>query len=293
MSINGALTTLRAGDYEACIAAVGASLVSLTLGGRSLVQSYDPAVLADGYQGATLVPWPNRVVGGRYAVRGRVHHLPVNEVETGAALHGLAAFQHWILVELEEARGVWELDLPPVYGYPYDLCCRVVYSLEADDGLSVTITGENHGGEPAPFGASSHSYLTCDERPLRECSLTVPARAVLLTDELLGPTEVQRVDGTTLDFREPQLLGTRVVDNAYTELPDGGWEVRLTHPDVVGTRMRSDAPWVQVYTGDRIGHRGAAVEPMSCPPDAFNRDLDAVLLPPGHSRSVGFQIAGL
>lgn len=292
MSVNGAVTTLRAGGYEATVASVGASLVSLTLDGRALVQAYAPEVLADGYQGATLVPWPNRVVGGRYAVDGVEHRLPVNEPETGAALHGLATFQHWDLVEVEEFSGVWELDLPPVYGYPFDLRCRVSMTLRAGTGLSVTISGTNEGTGPAPFGASAHPYLSCDERPLSECSLVVPAQQVLLTDDRLSPTQLVPVDGSEADLRRPRPLGDRLVDNALTDLPEGEWEALLTHPEVPGTRLVSDARWVQVYTGDRIGHRGVALEPMSCPPDAFNRDLDAVLLQPGETRSVSFRISG-
>jgi aldose 1-epimerase len=43
--------------------------------------------------------------------------------------------------------------------------------------------------------------------------------------------------------------------------------------------------WVQVFTGDALAgpwRRGAvAVEPMSCPPDAFNSGTDVVRLEPG------------
>lgn len=290
MSVNGTITTLRAGDYEARVAAVGASLVSLTHRGRHLVQSYPVDALADGYQGAVLVPWPNRVVGARYAVAGQEHQLPVNEVETGSALHGLASFQHWQPVEVDPAQGTWELDLPPVYGYPFDVRCTATYSLDAEQGLTVTLGGTNEGPTAAPFGVSAHPYLSCDERPLAECSLTVPATRVLLTDDRLAPTDEVAVDGTDADFRTPTLLGDRLVDNALTGLPAGEWEAVLTHPDGGAVRMTADARWVQVYTGDRIGHRGVAVEPMSCPPDAFNRDPGSVLLAPGQTRELWFRI---
>src|SRR5699024_6135442 len=98
VSVNGTVTALAGGGYEARVATSGAALVALTHRGRDLVLPFDPAVLPAGYQGRTLVPWPNRVVGGRYAVAGRTLRLPVNEPETGAALHGHGAFQPWTVV---------------------------------------------------------------------------------------------------------------------------------------------------------------------------------------------------
>ena len=291
MTINGAITTLKAGDYEARIGAVGASLLSLTHRGRHLVQPVEGDALADGYQGRTLVPWPNRVVDGRYEVAGTAYQLPVNEVETGASLHGLAVFQRWDLTEVTGDRGRWVLDLPASYGYPFEVECRVDYALDAAHGLSVTVAGTNHGEHAAPFGASVHPYLSCDRQPLSGCTLHLPAASALLTDDRLGPTSTEPVAGTALDFTVPTLVGDRLVDNAYTGLPDGEWAVELTHPDAVGVRMTSAARWVQLYTGDRIGRLGAALEPMTCPPDAFNTHPAEVLLEPGATRELRLTIS--
>ncbi|MBN9172669.1 MAG: galactose mutarotase, partial [Microbacterium sp.] len=60
--LSGIQHALRAGDYEAVVSSVGASLRSLTYGGRDLVLSYGADEVRPQYRGATLVPWPNRVV---------------------------------------------------------------------------------------------------------------------------------------------------------------------------------------------------------------------------------------
>ncbi|MDQ3527716.1 MAG: aldose-1-epimerase [Actinomycetota bacterium] len=293
MTINGTITHLRTGDYEATIGAVGASLLSLTHRGRHLVQPFDEDSRAEGYQGRTLVPWPNRVVRGRYQVSGTAYQLPVNELETGAALHGLAVFHRWDIAAITADRGRWVLELPASYGYPFEVECRVDYALDPGLGLSVTIAGTNKGQHAAPFGASTHPYLSCDAQPLSGCTLHLPAPRVLLTDEDLSPTSIAPVTGTRRDFTTPTLIGERLVDNAYTDLPEGDWVVELTHPDAVGVRMTSDARWVQLYTGDRIGRLGAAVEPMTCPPDAFNRQPDDVLLAPGATRQLWMRIGAI
>lgn len=293
MTVNGTIARLRSGDYEATVASVGAALLSLTHRGRHLVEPVDPAALGRGFEGRTLVPWPNRVVGGRYDWGGTTHLLPVNEAETGAALHGLGIFQHWHPLHVGGGRGTWGLDLPATYGYPFDVECRATVELDAQTGLRLTVCGTNRGAEPAPFGASSHPYLSCDTRPLAECTLQLPAPRALLTDGTMSPTELADVAGTERDFREPTLVGARLVDNAYTDLPEGTWAVELTHPDTVGVRLTSDARWVQLFTGERPRRLGAAVEPMTCPPDAFNSDPEGVALAPGESRGVSFTLSAI
>jgi len=71
---------------------------------------------------------------------------------------------------------------------------------------------------------------------------------------------------------------------------DGRWRVRLRHPGTGrAVTVWADAgvyPWVQVFTGDSLPEplrrtSGVAVEPMTCPPDAFRSGRDLVVLAPG------------
>jgi aldose 1-epimerase len=45
--------------------------------------------------------------------------------------------------------------------------------------------------------------------------------------------------------------------------------------------MGPDTGYVMVYTGDAVGRVGLAVEPMSCPPNAFQSGRDVRVLQPG------------
>jgi len=60
----------------------------------------------------------------------------------------------------------------------------------------------------------------------------------------------------------------------------------------VGVSLSSDAPWLQVYSADNIDRVGVAVEPMSCPPNAFNSGTDVVALEPGATHTLSARIAG-
>ena len=138
---------------------------------------------------------------------------------------------------------------------------------------------------PAPYGVSCHPYLTRSV-PLDDCVLTIPAAEVLDVDEHMAPTHRRGVEGTDWDWRQGRLVGATRTDNAYTSLPEGTWEVSLRGGQ--GNRavvMSSDTPWVQAYTADELSRPGVAIEPMSCPPNAFNSGEDLITLAVGQSHS--------
>ena len=54
--------------------------------------------------------------------------------------------------------------------------------------------------------------------------------------------------------------------------------------------MSARAPWVQIYSAERLGRRGVAVEPMTCPPDAFNSGRDLIELEVGQSHAFVYRL---
>ena len=68
---------------------------------------------------------------------------------------------------------------------------------------------------------------------------------------------------------------------------DGIGRVRLTEPGggAVTMWLGRGLDWIQIFTADPLPgdwHRAAvAVEPMTCPPDAFNSGTDLIRLEPG------------
>lgn len=292
MGMNGELIGLAAGDYAATIATAGATLVSLTHGDRDLVATFDAdAGVGKAYEGRTLMPWPNRIAGGRYTFGGLEHRVPVNEPETSSALHGLALWIPWAIEEATASSVRLSLRLPGSRGYEFDLLLSATYTLDADRGLTVALAGENLGADAAPFGISSHPYLTCGGAPVDACTLVAPGSRVLLVDENMAPTELVDASGTPWDFRAPSPMDARSVDHAFTGLPTGTWTVELAHPSG-SVALTSDAPWVQLYSGEILGRTSVAVEPMTCPPNAFNGPDADVSLAPGERRELSFAISG-
>lgn len=291
--MSGSEVAITAGDYRARVVTVGAGLAGLTLGGHDLVLPHSVDEVPPAWKGKVLLPWPNRITEGRYTWQGEHLEVPVNEHATGAALHGLMGWVEWEVVGTGADHVVLESFVAPRYGYPWPLRARVSYSLDATTGLHVDITATNVGTSTAPYGSSSHPFLTLDRAVVDGCELTVPAGQVLEVDEVLAPVALRDVASLGLDLRTPVVLGDRSVDHAFTGLPEGGWTVTLRDPSTgAAVGITSDAPWVQVYSGELVGRRGVAVEPMTCAPDAFNSGMGLVELEPGQSHTLTYTVTG-
>ncbi|WP_345752508.1 aldose 1-epimerase family protein [Microbacterium rhizophilus] len=301
---SGEQVRLRRGDYAASIASVGATLRALEHGGRPLVVPFAADEVRPSFRGATLVPWPNRIVDGRYAFRGAQHQAALTEPSRGHALHGLGAWLDYGTVERRDDRVHLAATIQPQQGYPWRIRIDTVFAL-ADDGLTQTVTATNLSPEPAPFGTAPHPYLVAGPGKVDDWALELPADRVALTEgERLLPGEVAgvEVDPERFDFRAPRRIGAVAVDHAFTALrrdPAGRATVRLTADDGSGVAMTwgPECAWLQIHTADLPGepaHRvGLATEPMTCPPDAFNSGEDLVVLDPGASFRASWTITAL
>ncbi|MCW4456762.1 aldose 1-epimerase family protein [Microbacterium sp. MPKO10] len=302
-ALSGRQITLRHGDYSASIASIGASLRALQYAGRDLVVPFDADDVRPAYRGATLVPWPNRVVDGRYAWRGAEHQLALTEPARGHALHGLGAWLDYGIVEQTDDAVTLGAAIPAQDGYPFALDVAVAFRLDAD-GLHTAVTATNRGDQAAPFGTGPHPYLVAGEGRVDDWAATIPAENVLtVTEDRLIPTGLEPVEGTRFDFRFAHAIGDTFIDHAYTQLArdaEGIAAVQLRSPSGTGVEMTWDdaCPWVQVHTADRddapeISRIGLAVEPMTCPPDAFNSGTDLITLDPDASATASWSIRAL
>ncbi|WP_194949172.1 aldose-1-epimerase [Actinomyces trachealis] len=308
--INGELITLNAGEYQAQVASCGGMLVSLTRADRDLVLPFDAeASMPSGWQGKTMLPWPNRIAGSTYTRGGRTFQVACNEPETGAANHGLVSWTDWEVTGIDVDAATFGTLLPASYGYPWSLLVTTRYRLHPICGLSVTtqticvgaaLATDDVVGAPgglaagalaaAPYGIAAHPYLSRGVK-IDECVLTLPGAKVLEADENLTPTVLRDVEGTEQDWRAGKQIGATRADNAFTGLPQGVWEIRLARaeggPAVV---LSSDSPWAQIYTADHMGRRGLAVEPMTCPANAFNTGESLIELEVGAEHTLAWNL---
>lgn len=295
---------IAAHGYEAVIASVGASLRALTHEGRDLVVPFDADEVRPGYRGTTLAPWPNRIVDGRYTFAGVEHQLALTEPERGQALHGLLSWVEFDVSAVADDRVVLVAVIEPQTGYPFRVEVETEYRLDAG-GLTQTVTSRNLGADAAPWGTGPHPYLVAGPEGLvDEWTLELPASEVLtVTPDRLSPVALEAVtEHPEWDFRDARAIGEVFIDHAFTGLSraDGIAEVRVISPSGSGVAISFDerCPWVQVHTADTpkdaaTNRLGLAVEPMTCPPDAFTSGTDLIVLEPGSTHSASWRIAAV
>ena len=314
---------LACDESAAVISPIGASLVRFSVGDRPVV------VPMNAFDGAVLAPWPNRIDGGRFDFAGASHQLPITEPELGNALHGLVADVEWSVVERTESTVSLEYTLEATEGYPFEFALQVDFELTEAE-LRMRARALNTGSGPAPFGFGFHPWLSAGASaedaggPEHDClvdeaQLVIPAAHWHETNERLIPTAVRPFDdGTAVpadhvsddsacmvckDFRALRLIGGTVLDDAFGQprRGDDGWSrARLKGTDLrevivgMGPGFRT---W-QACTGDGLdedlARRAIAIEPMTCPPNAFaagEAGVDFDVVAPGDELVVEWSIA--
>ena len=90
-ALSGKQYTITAGDHSATIVEVGAGLQRYSVAGTDVTVSYADDELPPKGCGTTLVPWPNRLRGGKYTFEGTAQQLALTDTDSGNAIHGPGA----------------------------------------------------------------------------------------------------------------------------------------------------------------------------------------------------------
>jgi aldose 1-epimerase len=285
MALTGRQFTITSGPDEASIVEVGAGLRRYTRGGVDVTCSYTEDVLPPKCCGVTLVPWPNRIRGGRYTFDGVERQLALTEPVAGNAIHGLGRWARWDVVRQETSEVTLGLAIVPQNGWPFEVSVEITYALGAE-GLTVSARASNTGVTRAPFGAGFHPYLSTHGAPLDQTSVTIPAATRVIVDERQISIGESAVDGTPHDLRAGRELGALRMDDGFTDLHrENGRGIAEVRSPGGGARVWFDDMfgYLQVYTPDELadGRPGVAIEPMTCAADAFNSGAGLIVLEPG------------
>ncbi|MBV9594968.1 MAG: aldose 1-epimerase family protein [Actinobacteria bacterium] len=290
MALSGEQFSLSAGDFAATVVEVGAGLRQLRHRGEDVTVPYGTDELPPKGDGAVLVPWPNRLRGGRYTFGGSSYQLALTDPATGNAIHGLGRWARWSAVRHEADAVTLGIDLVPQTGWLFEIHVEITYALDAARGLHVRLAATNTGSMPAPFGAGCHPYVALHGHRLDDVTVRVPAEQRLVLDDAQIPIGTQPVEGTRFDLRTGVRLGSERFDDGFAEVshPGGRGEVDVATPSG-GARIWFDEAfhYLQVFTFDELrpGVGGVAVEPMTCPADAFNSGTGLLVLQPSESWS--------
>jgi aldose 1-epimerase len=291
---------LRQGDLAVTVVEVGAGLRTIRAGAWDVLDGYEVEEMCSSGRGQILVPWPNRVNRGEYEFGGRRLQLDWSEPAQQNAIHGLARWSAWRLVERTDSRLAFEHLITAQAGYPFPVRVRLDYELAAA-GLTVRCTATNVGGEPCPFGAGAHPYVRVGEGLIDDAVLRFDAATWYETDERQIPTGRAPVAGSPFDFSEARVLDGTVMDTAFTDLGrDADGKARVTLSSADGSRtvrvwLDENYRYLMLFTGDTLPEterrrHGLGVEPMTCAPNAFASGDGLRVLEPGESFSAAWGI---
>ena len=280
------------GSVVATIDQIGARLASLSVHGRDFLEAFGGQYNA----GDLLIPFPNRIAGGKYSFDHVAHQLPLNEPARGNAIHGFTRVRAWSSVKHDPHLLTLAIQLDGSdQGYPFELSTAVTYEVisgAARDVLLVTTKTQNVGKNRCPYGLGAHPYLRLPGEPIDECLLAIPATSYFMVDQEMIPiVPAIPVAGTLYDFRKGRVIQGISLDTCFTGLKaegDGFIHVKLTPrtgSPTVTVFMDEKYPYLQVFTADTLPpgnrRRALAVEPQSCAPNAFNNQEGLVILNPG------------
>lgn len=295
---SGAQFEIAFRNQQATIVEVGGGIRTYTVDGHDVLDGFGLDERCTSGRGQVLAPWPNRVRDGRYVFGGKRHQLPLTEPELGNAIHGLVRWSGWTVAEHESTRVVMEHVVHSQPGYPFTLALSIEYGL-SESGLSVQTTATNIGTVACPYGSGAHPYLTLGTPTVDALELQAPAQSVLIHDERDLPIGSKPVEGTEFDFRVARPIGRTRLDNAFTDLErdgDGLARVFLRDPEsgrFLALWVDEHYPYLMVFTGDPladVNRRAVAVEPMTCPPNAFCTGDSLIRLSPGGSTTSAWGI---
>lgn len=180
------------------------------VGGYDCLSSYEDG---DGYQGAIVGRFGNRIAKGIFTLDGATYKLYTNNGNNH--LHGgKIGFSHKVWTSEsymcdDSVSLVLSLVSPDgEEGYPGELTVKVTYTLDSD---SLTISYFATTDKKTVLNLTNHSYFNLsgfDSGKIFDHIAHLRADRFLPTDDELIPTgEIASVNGTPFDFRNPKAIG--------------------------------------------------------------------------------------
>ncbi len=264
MTYGGIVTSIVVPDKED-------NFEDIALGFNSL----DKYLSGHPYFGAIVGRYGNRIASGKFTIDGEEYSLAANNGPN--ALHG---GEEGFDKKVWNAKIIKDSNLPVLElaytsehgeeGYPGELKCRVLYSLNNENELKIEYFAETD--RATPVNLTNHSYFNLHGHENMESieghMLMLNAAAFTPVDETLIPTgEIRPVTGTPFDFTEMTRIGKRInagnqqieygggYDHNFVLNKESKGEVsfggRVHEPD--SGRMlefHTTQPGVQFYTGN-------------------------------------------
>ncbi|HEX4736488.1 MAG TPA: aldose 1-epimerase [Allosphingosinicella sp.] len=233
-----------------------------------------------------LVPFVNRVRGGRFVFRRREIVLQPNLKGDPSPLHGQGWLSSWDVA----SAGATEAELvfrhaPGEWPWAYE--ARQNFALDRE-GLTVRLSCTNEDGEPMPCGLGLHPYFPCTEQTRIDaevdCAWTIDAQVL----------PVEKVPAEGKYALRDRLICGQELDHGFggwtgvarMETPGLPFRIELSSPDARFLHIYSP-PSGGFFAAEPVGHANAALNA----PEEDWPDLGLRVLAPGETTSLTMRLA--
>lgn len=284
--------TLAAGPLELVLApALGGSVLRFEHRGTDAVRpimrssgSAEAGVLSTG--NFPLVPFVNRVRGGRFAFRGCEVEIAPNLAGDASPLHGQGWLAEWNAAQhdAQHAELVYRHDAGE---WPWAYEAQQVFRLNPD-ALEIALSCRNLSGDPMPCGLGHHPYFHCDAGT----RFTANVAHAWTIDEQVLPLE--RVPATGRFGLAARAICGQDLDNGFegwnghARIDNEGWPfaIELTAPEAQFLHVYSPREG-GTFAAEPVTHRAAALNE----PEEHWGEAGLRVLEPGEEMSLKMQIA--
>ncbi len=265
------ITIRGSGMLDVSLLTYGATVQAIQYRGVDVALGYNTLAdyqTMDGYLGATVGRYANRIAGGKFKLNGKTYDVGCNEPGRGHLHGGTIGLSRrmWRAEVLSGTALRMSAILPDGEdGYPGNLQVSVLFEVEGD---VFRITYEALCDQDTIFNPTNHCYFNLngqDGAPITNHLLTINASAYTPVDQKLIPTgELRPVQGTPFDFTvekpigrdidaaDPQLRLGLGYDHNFVLRGEGLRQAAVAVSPVTGIRMEcfTDRPGVQFYSGN-------------------------------------------
>lgn len=215
----------------------------------------------DGYFGAAVGRYANRIAGAEFSLDGNTYKLTANEGKN--TLHGGAGFskRRFDTVSAEGSSVIFEIRDPDGGdGFPGNITVRIAYELTEDNDVFIYYGASSD--RDTVINLTNHCYFNLrGEGDILNHELLINADYYLPVDGELIPTGgICPVEGTEFDFRDSREIKNGFYDHCF--VLNNGFCAMLSDNESGRVMLAAtDMPAVQFYaggaTGERRGKNGA------------------------------------
>lgn len=274
--------TITNGDMSLSVADYGATILSLKYKGKEMTLGYDDIdeyKKQDGYLGASIGRFANRIANGTFTLNGVKYELYKNF--GNSSLHGGKVGFNSVMWDVSAKDNT----ITAIYnskdmeeGYPGNLRVQVEFCVNTD-GIVLTYTAQSD--KDTVINLTNHTYfnLTEGKESIEDHYITINAdRFTPIDNEYIPTGEIRNVANSPFDFRSATRIGERINEKDEQLRFAGGYDHNFVingkgfrkfaevYSKASGTTMTcySDMSGLQFYSGnlltERKGRKGEMIK---------------------------------